>query len=158
MNNHNSWSQDLDFIQTLTMPPTIDAIKHLVAEEQPKILVVDTLEDISSSNAYNADGSMGTMDAVIRGMRQIIANQDFIIMCIAHITKSGSQNNVIDVHAGKHSSSIAQKADKVMAIEGDRNQQLRIFKSKKSRDEDRFETLLEFNPKYFQFKEIERAV
>ena len=74
---------------------------------------------------------------------------------ISHITKSGSQNGVLNVHSAKHSSSIAQKADKVMAIEGLRDEQIRIFKSLKSRDAENFSIRLEYIPQYFQFKEIQ---
>jgi hypothetical protein len=156
MKEDNSWSQDVNFIHTLTMPPTIESIKHLVAEEQPKILVVDTIEDIPS-NSYITD-SMVKIDGIIRGMRQILANQNIIIIGIAHITKSGSRDGRLDVHAAKHSSSIAQKADKVMGIEGDRDNQLRTFRSLKTRDATNFETTLEFNPMYFQFNEINREI
>ena len=77
-----------------------------------------------------------------------------IVVGVSHITKSGSRDGKLDVHAAKHSSSIAQKADKVMAIEGDRDSQLRVFRSLKSRDADNFETTLEYNPLYFQFNEL----
>jgi hypothetical protein len=153
--NDNSWSDDINFIQTLTMPPTIESIRHLVAEERPKILVIDTLEDVGSSQ-YISD-SMVKIDTIIRGLRQILANQDIIIFGIAHITKSGSREGVLDIHAAKHSSSIAQKADKVMGIEGNRESQLRVFRSLKSRDATNFETTLEFNPLYFQFNEINQS-
>ena len=156
MHEDNSWSKDLNFIHTLTMPPTIESIKHLVAEEQPKVLVIDTIEDIPSSS-YITD-SMVKIDSIIRGMRQILANQNILIFGIAHITKSGSRDGRLDVHAAKHSSSIAQKADKVMGIEGDRDSQLRVFRSLKTRDATNFETTLEFNPMYFQFNEINREV
>ena len=152
MSNTNSWSKDIDFIQCLTVPPTIEAIKHLVAEVQPKILVIDTIDGVGSSQ-YISD-SMVKTDHIINGLRQIVSQQSIIVVGVSHITKSGSRDGKLDVHAAKHSSSIAQKADKVMAIEGDRDSQLRVFRSLKSRDADNFETTLEYNPLYFQFNEL----
>jgi len=150
--NSNSWSKDIDYIQCLTVPPTIEAVKHLVAEIGPKILVIDTIDGLGSSQ-YISD-SMVKTDHIIQGLRQIVSSQNIIVFGVAHITKSGSRDGRLDVHAAKHSSSIAQKADKVMAIEGVRDSQLRVFRSLKSRDADNFETTLEYNPLYFQFNEL----
>ena len=152
MEHSNSWGKDISFIQCLTIPPSIEAIKHLVAETMPKILVIDTIDGVGSSQ-YISD-SMVKTDHIIQGLRQIVAAQDIIVIGVSHITKSGSRDGKLDVHAAKHSSSIAQKADKVMGIEGDRDSQLRVFRSLKSRDADNFETTLEYNPLYFQFNEI----
>jgi len=153
MHNSNSWSKDIDYIQCLTVPPTIEGVKHLVAETMPKILVIDTIDGLGSTQ-YISD-SMVKIDHIIQGLRQIVSAQDIIIIGVSHITKSGSRDGRLDVHAAKHSSSIAQKADKVMAIEGDRDSQLRVFRSLKSRDANNFETTLEYNPLYFQFNEIQ---
>ena len=153
--NTNSWSKDISFIQCLTVPPTIEAIKHLVAEIQPKVLVIDTIDGVGSSQ-YISD-SMVKTDHIINGLRQIVSQQNIMVIGVSHITKSGSRDGRLDVHAAKHSSSIAQKADKVMAIEGERDSQIRVFRSLKSRDAENFETTLEYNPLYFQFNEVNRG-
>ena len=96
-------------------------------------------------------------DHIINGLRQIVSQQNIMVIGVSHITKSGSRDGRLDVHAAKHSSSIAQKADKVMAIEGERDSQIRVFRSLKSRDAENFETTLEYNPLYFQFNEVNRG-
>ena len=114
--------------------------------------MIDTIDGVGSSQ-YISD-SMVKTDHIINGLRQIVSQQNIMVIGVSHITKSGSRDGKLDVHAAKHSSSIAQKADKVMAIEGDRDSQLRVFRSLKSRDADNFETTLEYNPLYFQFNEL----
>lgn len=153
INSSNSWSSEIDYINCLTLPPTIDSIKHLVAEIQPKILVIDTIDAIKSSQ-YVAD-SMVKTDLIIQGLREIVSSFEIIVFGVSHITKSGSRDGTLDMHAAKFSSSIAQKADKVMAIEGYIDQQIRVFRSLKSRDSDNFTCHLEYITEYFQFKEIQ---
>ena len=153
MESSNSWSKDLDFIKCLTLPPTIESIKHLIAEIEPMILVIDTIDGIKSNQYVN--DSMVKIDMVIQGLREIVASQNVIVFGISHITKAGSREGVLNVHSAKHSSSIAQKADKVMAIEGIMGEQIREFRSLKSRDAENFSIRLEYIPSYFQFKEVQ---
>ena len=149
----NSWSKDLDFIKCLTLPPTIDSIKHLIAEIEPMLLVIDTIDGIKSNQYVN--DSMVKIDMIIQGLREIVATQNVIVFGISHITKAGSREGKLNVHSAKHSSSIAQKADKVMSIEGLMSEQIREFKSLNSRDAENFSIMLEYIPQYFQFKEVQ---
>ena len=153
MESSNSWSKDLEFIKCITLPPTIESVKHLIAEIDPMILVIDTIDGIKSNQYVN--DSMVKIDMIIQGLREIVASQNIMVFGVSHITKSGSQNGVLNVHSAKHSSSIAQKADKVLAIEGMRDEQIRTFKSLKSRDAENFSIQLEYIPEYFQFKEVQ---
>jgi hypothetical protein len=61
----------------------------------------------------------------------------------------------LDVHSGKGSSSIAQKADKVISIEGKRNAINRTIISQKNRDDSRFRISCDFDFSTFRFKQVE---
>lgn len=140
--NDNSWSEAIEHIQVLTVAPIINTIRRLVAEVKPQILVIDTIDCIKVSK-YVRD-SMFKVDTIIDELRQIATLQNIIVMGVSHIPKSDSRAGSLDVHSGKHSSSIAQKSDKVIGIEGNKNNKTRSIRSLKARDEEYFKIICDF--------------
>jgi RecA-family ATPase len=90
---------------------------------------------------------------IIDELRAIATQQHIILIGVSHITKSDARSGRLDVHAGKHSSSIAQKADKVISITGLRDSVTRIISSLKARDEGRFVINCTVDPKNFIFEQ-----
>ena len=61
---------------------------------------------------------------------------------------------MLDIHSGKGSSSVEQKADKVIAIEGDRMKPYRKISSLGARDEHPFKIITQMSPKTFEFRQV----
>jgi len=75
---------------------------------------------------------------------------DTIIIGVHHITKSAGVNDKgepkeLTVHSGKGSSAIEQKSDRMIAIEGSRQTNVRLIRSLKTRDDESFAIQLQFN-------------
>ena len=148
----NAWSKLIEHINCVTIPPKIEQIRRLVAETQPNILVLDTIDCVKVSK-YIHD-SMFKMDEIIGEIREIATTQQIIVIGVSHTTKADSRTGALDVHSGKHSSSIAQKADQVIAVEGFRNSIARKITSKKDRDGNGLKIACRFIPETFRFKQI----
>tara|TARA_Y100000310_G_scaffold206189_1_gene206566 strand:+ start:7993 stop:9708 length:1716 start_codon:yes stop_codon:yes gene_type:complete len=147
--NENTWSKSIEHINCLTIPPKIEQIRRLVAEIEPAVLIIDTIDGIRVSK-YIHD-SMFKIDEIINEVREIATSQQIIVMGISHTTKGDSRMSELDEHSGKHSSSIAQKADTVIAVEGVRQSITRMIRSKKTRDGEPFSVKCNFFPETFRF-------
>lgn len=148
---NNSWSSSLKHIRIGWVPPALDKVKELVAEVNPAVLVIDTI-DCLKVNSYVKDQTL-KMDMIIDELRTIATQQDIILIGVSHITKGDARGGSLDVHSGKHSSSIAQKADKVISITGLRDSVTRIISSLKARDEGKFVINCAYEPINFRFKQ-----
>jgi len=147
--NDNTWSKSIEHINCLTIPPKIDQIRRLVAEIEPTVLVIDTIDGIRVSKYIN--DSMFKIDEIINEVRDIATTQQLVVIGISHTTKGDSQSEILDVHSGKHSSSIAQKSDTVLAVEGNRHSMTRLISSKKTRDGEPFSITCNFFPETMRF-------
>ena len=116
---------------------------------------IDTIDAIRTGN--HISDSMFKLDYIINELREIVDTMDVIIIGVSHITKADSRMGILNVHSGKHSSSIAQKADKVIGLEGSTKSITRVISSLKSRDEETFRLVCEFDTSTFEFKEILNA-
>ena len=143
----------LDHVQVMTIAPRIDAIKKVVAEYQPKVLVVDTTDEIQVDFVK---GEIEKQNVVIGALKQIAQKTNIIIVAIHHLNKTSASNNVINLHSLKGSSNVVQKADKVILIKGNRDDSLRVVQSVKSRDEGSFEMSATFDTNTMQFNLIGR--
>ena len=141
----------LDHVQVMTIAPRIDSIKKVVSEYQPKVLVVDTTDEVQVDFVK---GEIEKQNIVIGALKQIAQKTNIIIIAIHHLNKSSASNNVINLHSLKGSSNVVQKADKVILIKGNRDDAVRIVSSVKSRDEGRFEMTAAFDTNTMQFNQI----
>jgi len=146
-----SVSDLLKHIQIMTIAPRIESIKKVVAEYEPKVLVVDTTDEVQVDFVK---GEIEKQNNVIGSLKQIAQKNNIIIIAIHHLNKTSAANNVINLHSLKGSSNIVQKADKVVLIKGNRNDPAREIMSVKSRDEGRFQMLASFNANNMTFQQI----
>ena len=137
----NSMMKKIENIKVVTSPPTMSAIEKLIIEEEPQLVVIDTLDGL------DVDGKTITdMTREIANELKRIANATgCIIIGIHHISKSGAIDEKglrkhLNVHSSMGSAAIEQKADKVIGIEADggNNSPLRHISSLKARDESPF--------------------
>jgi len=149
--NTNTLSDGLKHIKFVTTSPTINDVRKLIVQFNPRMIVIDTIDGLKSNKeAYN---TYDKMENIILGLREIAVKMNTIIFGIHHINKESSKGK-LNIHSLKGSSSAAQKSDKVLGIEGDRNKQIRTISSLKARDEAFFETQLRFNIATFQFENL----
>jgi len=150
-NDKTSFKELLRHIKILSIQPELEAIKKIVAENTPNVLVVDTTEDVQVQYKQGIE----KQNAVIEGLRDIAARNNTIIFAIHHINKSSAIGGNLGLHSLKGSSNVVQKADKVILIKGHRDEMYRNVESVKSRDEGAFEMLSMFNYETMTFEKVE---
>lgn len=148
-------AQELSHIRVITTSPNLDDLQRVIAEINPKIVLVDTIEDITVPRTYGAD----PLDTIGKKLKEIAIQTNTIIFGIHHISKSAAQDSdgrakSLTVHSGKGASAVEQKADKVISIEGRRDNPYRIIRSQKARDDAPFKVVLEYDPTTFRFIQI----
>jgi len=149
--NTNTFSSTIKHIQIMSVAPEIKAINQLVAEMQPNIMIIDTTDMIE---VEYVNGDIERTNKVINELKKIAQQQNIIIIAVHHINKESAKNGKIDIHSAKGSSNVYQKADKVIAIEGQRSMPKRTIYSLKSRDESSFELIFNFDPVNFRFNQL----
>lgn len=161
INNNNGWSNDIAHIMTLSTSPTIESLKKTIATTSAKLIVIDTIDQV---NVGYTNDSQFKMDAIVAGLREIVDLYKVGIIAVAHTTKSDSSNSNLGVHSAKYSSSVAQKSDMILALNGEMDDRqrpvnmVRTFNSNKVRDGNGFKTNLVFDPDTFRFNEQRRIM
>ena len=139
-------------IKVMTTSPDIDSMKQIIADNQPQIVCIDTIDAIEVR--YNND-PFTKMEKIVNSLKQIATQMDVIFFGISHISK-GASRDMLTVHSAKGNSAIEQKADKIIGITGDRQMNdTRVIRSLASRDETDFEIAFNFDYTTFQFKPLE---
>ena len=145
----NQINDKVKHIKVMTTSPDIDSMKQLIADNQPQIVCIDTIDAIDVR--YNND-PFTKMEKIVNSLKQIATQMDVIFFGISHISK-GASRDMLTVHSAKGNSAIEQKADKILGITGKRDaNNIRVIRSLASRDETDFEMAFDFDYKTFQFK------
>jgi hypothetical protein len=152
--NNNSISDKIEHIKALTVSPDIEAIKRLIAEERPAIVVIDTLDGIAYAGPER--DKVGPLAITLKEYAQ---QMDTIIFVVHHISKDAAldrdkNTRELNIHSGKGSSSAEQKADKVIGIEGNPDSKFRTIRSLKARDEEPFTLKAIFDKETFRFTQL----
>ena len=139
-------------IKVMTTSPDIDSMKQIIADNQPQVVCIDTIDAIEVR--YNND-PFTKMEKIVNSLKQIATQMDVIFFGISHISK-GASRDMLTVHSAKGNSAIEQKADKILGIQGDRQMNdTRVIRSLASRDETDFEMAFKFDYRTFQFNPLE---
>ena len=142
----------LDHIKIMVIAPEIEAVKKVVAQYEPNILVVDTTDEMQVDRF---DGEIQKQNVVIDALKQIAQRNNTLIFAIHHLNKASAAQGTVGLHSLKGSSNVVQKADKVIVLKGNRNEIYRTVMSEKSRDDGKLEFVTEFHPETMTFKRIE---
>jgi hypothetical protein len=151
----NHLSDAIRHIQCITMAVDIQTVHRLIAEMRPRIVVIDVIDGINVKGFTDAN----TKSMIIaRELKQIAIAQNVIIIGIHHISKGAAIDKhgnpkTLDVHSGAYSSSLEQKADKVIGIEGNRDEPFRVVTGLKARDETGFQLAFKVDPNTFIFEQ-----
>ena len=152
-----SYGDVLKNIKVTDYAPSIMGLKRIAAEEMPQVLIVDTLDCITTEH-YSGD-QKSKLDQTIAALREIAQRQNLVVIAISHIPKSESDrirqtNGRLHKHSGMGSAAIGQKADHVWSLDGLENSNTRQFYSTKSRDNNPFNTTLTFDFNTFHFSQV----
>lgn len=152
----NNLSKAISHINVITTSPKLNNLKRIIIEEAPQLVVVDTLDGVIVDGAKDDNAATQSLATTMKAIAQQLG---IIIMGVHHISKNAAQDQDgklrdLTIHSGKGSSSMEQKADKVIVIEGDRDKDFRRIKSLKARDEAPFLIKTVFDKETFIFSQI----
>ena len=151
LDNENSWSKAMEHIRLVTIPPTQSGIIEMMSTFPAKVVVVDTLHDMQTPRYVGSDIVHRT-DDIVDSLRSISTLHDIIVIAVVHIPKSVSLSGQMTVHSAKGSSSVAQKADRVIAISGESSRNtVRKISALKARDDQLVDFYCDFNFDTFRF-------
>jgi replicative DNA helicase len=136
-------------LNIMTTRPEVYNIKNIVATHKPHVLVIDHIGFLKS-NIHDPRGKISHITGLLK---DIAIQQDCIVIAVSHIRRPG-ENETLNLHMGKESSSIEQDSDKVIGIIGQQNETIRTIKSLKSRDEGYFSANFDVNFDNFRFMQI----
>jgi DNA repair protein RadA/Sms len=124
-NEHNTYSRE-EIGESLVFITTTDAdeLNFLIKKEKPDLLIVDSIQSLSTSFLTGASGSVGQIREVADRIINTVKAFGIPTFLIGHITKDG-------VIAGPKV--FEHMVDTVLLLEGERSDQLRILRSLKNR-------------------------
>ncbi len=154
--NTNALSKAVSHITSVFVSPKLSEMKRLISCHDPRIVVVDTLDGIVVEGVKDPVVQVEKSIIQLKGLAQEL---NVIIIAIHHIPKSAAvdyrgNHRRLTKHSGKGSSSVEQKADMVIAIEGDEASDIREVRSVKARDEGPFTQFFHFNKETFRYTAI----
>jgi len=130
--------------------PDVDKLQEAVAFQKPHIVVVDTTDEMHVKNVHN---DFERMNLIIRKLKEIATNQDCIVIAVHHVNKESAKNGYIDMHSAKGSTTVVQKADKVITINGEEYEKDRMLYSEKNRNGGKLKMMFEFDKNHMTFKQ-----
>ena len=152
-NDNASFQELLGHIKIMTIQPQLDAVKRIVAEHEPSVLVVDTTDELQVEGFRN---DIQEQNMKIDALKSIAQKHNTLVLAIHHINKNSAQAGNLGIHSLKGSSNVVQKSDKVIMIKGEsRDERLRLVQSVKSRDEAPFELMTEFDFETMTYRKAE---
>lgn len=151
ISNKNGMTEGLEHLTCQFIGPKMEALEKIISSINPKVIVIDTLDGI---HVPQAKDSMYSMDRLAITLKELAHKYNLIIFGVHHISKQASYGGQLTVHSGKGSSTLEQKADKLIAIEGEKDSPIRTIRSLKARDESSFILSLNYNFETFTYDPI----
>jgi len=142
-------SDKLSHILIVDNVPTWDKLVNIVVDTKPSIVILDVMEDVGDQ------GAMDNIEANAQNCKSMSLQMNNIVIAVNHMRKSSSgsfRRKTKNMDDMKGSSSVKQKADKVIMIEGNNEGLERHIKSGKARDEKPFSITKYFNPDTFKLE------
>lgn len=153
----NAMAKKFDHVKVVTVPPSLNAIEKIIIEEEPELVIIDTLDGIDE------EGQITDLTRTVAlGLKRIANLTNTIILGIHHISKNAAidekgKSKQLNVHSLMGSSALEQKADKVIAVEainGDKTNPIRMVTSLKARDEKPFSLTFKYAWETFQYNQL----
>lgn len=102
----------------------LEEVEAAIAEEQPEVVVVDSIQTLRSSELESIAGSVGQLREVAQRLVELAKRRSFALFLIGHVTKEGSL-------AGPKI--LEHLVDTVLSFEGDATHAHRIVRASKNR-------------------------
>ena len=115
----------------LCEPPELGKLKESIARSKPRIVVIDTTDMIWVKGIHD---EIGKMNEIINSLKSIAITQECIVIAVHHVNKEAMREGISTLTSLKGTTNVVQKADKVLAINGDINERMRSVHSEKARD------------------------
>jgi archaellum biogenesis ATPase FlaH len=137
LENSNSLSKGIDYIDIVEVPPTIEEIKKMIRQHQPKMVFIDTLNAVRVPGVTDDNQKSAILAPELKALANAL---DVIIIPIVHINRAASYDDrgkekSLTVHSIKGSSNQEQQFDMVLGWEGKRYDNIRKLSTLKARDE-----------------------
>ena len=147
----NKAKDKLGHIKILTVSPEINSIIDIISTLQPKVIVIDTIDEI---RVDYVNDSLVKMQKIVSKLKEIAQKYEVIIFAVSHISKTAAYDGTLTRHSAKGDSSIEQKSDKLIGISAPNPQsKARIIESIVARDESGFKLRCWFNHESFRFQQ-----
>jgi len=140
-----------EHIQISCDPPELSRLVEGIARSKPKIVVVDTTDMIFVKGIHD---EIGKMNEIINGLKAVAQSQDCIVIAVHHVNKEAMREGISRITSLKGTTNVVQKADKVLAINGENNEVRRMVHSEKARDEGYMQLMFEFQKDMMQFNQV----
>ncbi len=102
----------------------IEDILSFIQEEFPDIVIIDSIQTMTSSEGNGSPGSVSMVRGITAMLMEIAKKKNITVFLVGHITKSG---NIAGPMALEH------MVDTVLFMEGDKTHSFRLLRSKKNR-------------------------
>lgn len=114
------------FSETMSLlcDTSIDTIEAAIAEEMPRMVVIDSIQTMYSETVSSAAGSVSQVREVTARLMKIAKQKGITIWIVGHVTKEG-------VVAGPRT--LEHMVDTVLYFEGDRHAVYRVLRGVKNR-------------------------
>lgn len=134
-------------------------LHKLINDSEADAVLIDTIDQIRviDKNGKETTDYTAKTDALAIGLTDIKRVSNKIIIVVHHISKRGGEDEdgrrkALTIHSLKGASAIEQKADKVISIEGNRDDEERVIRSLGARDESPFKKNVRFNKETFRLE------
>tara|TARA_R110002020_G_scaffold54691_7_gene152340 strand:- start:8513 stop:10300 length:1788 start_codon:yes stop_codon:yes gene_type:complete len=145
----NQAKDKLGHLKVLTVSPEINNIIDVISTIQPKIIVIDTIDEI---RVDYVNDSLVKMQKIVSKLKEIAQKYEVIIFAVSHISKTAAYEGNLNRHSAKGDSAIEQKSDKLLGISAPNPEsKARIVESIVARDESGFKLKCYFNHETFRF-------
>lgn len=146
----------ISHVQMIETSIDVKDLRKIISDANVDAVVIDTVDQLKAGKI--TDYTQKT-EALAIGLRDVTRELKTIIFPIHHINKNSAQDQdgrrrSMTIHSGKGSSAFEQKADKIISIEGERDQPARTVKSLGARDESPFTTTVYFDTATFKLRNI----
>jgi len=148
------FQKSFEHIQISCDPPELGRLKEGIARSKPRLVVVDTTDMVFVKGVHD---EIGKMNEIINGLKAVAQSQECIIIAVHHVNKEAEHNGVVKMSNLKGTSNVSQKADKVLVINGERNELRRMISTEKARDEGYMQLMFEFSKTKMQFNQVSGA-
>lgn len=119
-NNEHKNLEDLHFVNSTN----VDEITALLSKHCPALVIVDSIQSLSTADLSGASGSIGQVRECADRLITVAKNLQIPIFLVGHVTKDGAISGP---------KTLEHMVDSVLQLEGERTGNLRILRALKNR-------------------------